>query len=49
MAADTVVLTVHILVALQQQLDTVRVLHMNAADRVQLRKELQGELPSQLH
>jgi len=28
---------------------TVRVLHMNAADRVQLRKELQGEPPSQLH
>ena len=28
---------------------TVRVLHMNAADRVQLRKELQEEPPSQLH
>ena len=28
---------------------TVRVLHMNAADRVQLRKVLQEEPPSQLH
>jgi hypothetical protein len=28
---------------------TVRVLHMNAADRVQLRKELHAEPPSQLY